>query len=84
MPRGIAKNCQKYFDDLPISISKLSEHSGLDEASLRRIREGEKPIQQTTFNKWVVAMGKLEDPVTIPKNGHWEPVSDPNKARRKR
>lgn len=56
---------QDLFEMLPITLAELARQSGINEATLARIRDG-KATRRSTFNKLLLTLSKVyEKPLNI-------------------
>lgn len=68
--RGRTKNCAQLFAGLTDSYREVANKCKLDEASIRKFRNGDKVIRRTTFNKVCECLTQ-EYKISFNPEDHW-------------
>ncbi|GFE52582.1 hypothetical protein So717_43350 [Roseobacter cerasinus] len=74
MSIGITRGCKPLVEGLPATIKAISDAAGVNDASVRRFKNGDTPIRRTTFNKISHAIKETWG-IDIPADVHFHETS---------
>lgn len=70
MSKGRTQNCREILDSLPATTKAIADAAEVNDASVRRFKNGSHPIRRTTFNKIAFAL-KENWGVDVPAQDHF-------------